>query len=88
MSNTRYAQERVCRLPVSVGLELLHCVTALYQNGYIVQGEKDFMAEQIQVGLKSGDYTPLYAYVQLKLPAAVAENPFYEKMKNLMEKEV
>ena len=34
-------------LPVSVGMELLRNVTALYQNGYINRGEKDFMTEQI-----------------------------------------
>lgn len=72
-------------LPVSVGMELLRNVTALYQNGYINRGEKDFMTEQIQNGMQTGDYLSLYRYVLVKMPAAAEEKNFYEKMKNLME---
>lgn len=74
-------------LPVSVGMEMLRSVTALYQNGYINCGEKDFMTEQIQSGLHTGDYFPLYRYVLVKLPAATEEKAFLENMKNLMEQE-
>lgn len=74
-------------LPVSIGMELLRNVTALYQNGLIVRGEKDFMAEQIESSLKTGDYTLLYRYVLTKVPTATADNPFYDNMKKLMEQE-
>ena len=77
----------VCSLPVSVGMELLRNVTALYQNGHIVQGEKDFMTEQIQKGLSGGDYTMLYQYVLIRLPTAAPDNPFLARMKKLMEQE-
>ena len=72
-------------LPVSVGMELLRNVTALYQNGYIKRKKKDFMTEQIQNGMQTGDYLSLYRYVLVKMPAAAEEKNFYEKMKNLME---
>lgn len=78
---------RVCALPVSVGMELLRNVTALYQNGFIGRSEKDFMTEEIQKGLQSGDYSQLYQLVLVRLPTAAQDNPFYTAMKNLMEKE-
>ena len=77
----------VCSLPVSVGMELLRNVTALYQNGFIGRSEKDFMTEEIQKGLQSGDYGQLYQFVLVRLPTASQDNPFYTAMKNLMEKE-
>lgn len=87
MPRTNVVGRNLCALPVSVGMELLRNVTALYQNGFIGRSEKDFMTEQIENGLQTGDYTELHQFVQMRIPAASQDNPFYNKMKNLMEKE-
>lgn len=79
--------QNACRLPVSVGMELLRNVTALYQNAFIGRGEKDFMTERIQDGLRTGDYSQLYQYILIKVPTAQSDNPFFGVMKNLIEKE-
>lgn len=75
------------RTPVTLGMELLRNVNALYQNRMIVQSEKDYMAEQIKAGMTSGDFSLLREYLVYRVARMEGRNSFMEKMKELLEKE-
>ena len=70
------------------GLELMECVNAMYQSGFIGSGTKARTILLIRNGMDDGNYTELYGLVTGQCLREQPGNPFWDQMKQILSEEV
>jgi hypothetical protein len=85
-----YIESKTLRIgtPRFSGLELMECINAMYQSGFICSDEKTKMTNLVLSGMKSGDYTELCGLITEQCLRGPSDNSFWNQMQEILSEEV